>query len=285
MTDRSSFNLLRSPFSPEIEHHALFASDGYRQCHARLDFLRRERGLAAVVGDFGSGKTSCLRGFLGQLAPSSHHVLYAAVSIGGASIRPVVEGWLEELGERIPFNTLAASLRLLQRALAAIYEKGRLPFIVLDEAHLLDHRGLLQLKPLLNHDMDSRLPPALVLSGGPGLARQLAFHGLQEVRQRLLFVYPFHGLARDELQPYVEARVRHAGGDRALFSPEVIDELYRHTQGLPRLVNPLANLCLLSAATAGKHQVDSMCVRQALVEMGLADEGRRDPMPVAGLRA
>ena len=94
MTDRSSFNLLRSPFSPEIEHHALFASDGYRQCHARLDFLRRERGLAAVVGDFGSGKTSCLRGFLNQLAPSSHHVLYAAVSNGGTSIRPVVEGWL-----------------------------------------------------------------------------------------------------------------------------------------------------------------------------------------------
>lgn len=282
MPYRSSFNLLCSPFSPEIEHHALFASDSYKQCHARLDFLRRQRGMAAVLGGFGSGKTSCLRGFLGQLAPSSYHVLYAAVPNVGAPLRPIVEGWLDELGEKIPFNNLAACLRLLQRALDAIYEKGRLPFVVLDEAHQLDNRSLLQLKTLLNHEMDSRLPLALVLAGGPPLARHLAFHGLQELRQRLLFVYPFQGLAREELGPYLEARLRHAGCDRMLFPPEVVDELYRHTQGFPRIVNQLANLCLLSAATTGKHQVDSSCVRQALAEMGLAEETRRDAMSLAG---
>ena len=284
MPYRGHFNLTRSPFSSEIEHHALFASDSFKQCHARLDLLRRQRGFAAVVGDFGSGKTCCLRGFLGKLAPSSYHVLYAAAPNVGAPLRPIVEGWLDELGEKIPFNNLAACLRLLQAALGAIYEKGRLPFVVLDEAHQLDNRSLLQLKPMLNHDMDSRLPLVLLLAGGPPMARRLAFHGLQELRQRLLFVYPFQGLAREELGPYLDGRLRHAGCDRVLFPPDVVDELYRHTQGFPRLVNQLANLCLLSAATADKLQIDSACVRQALAEMGLAEEGRRDPMPLAGPR-
>ena len=281
MTYRSTFNLLRSPFSTEIEYHALFTSDSYKQCHARLEFLRRERGIAAIVGEFGGGKTCCLRGYTGQLAPSSYHVLYSAASNVGGPVRPIVEGWLDELGERIPFNNLAACLRRLQAAFQAIYEKGRLPFIVLDEAHLLDNRSLLQLKLLLNHDMDSCLPLAMVLTGGPALARHLAFHGLQELRQRLLFVYPFQGLSREELQPYLEARLRYAGCDRTVFPPDVVDELYRHTQGLPRHVNQLANLCLLSASTVGKHLVDSSCVRQALAEMGLADDCRREPMPLS----
>jgi type II secretory pathway predicted ATPase ExeA len=279
---RAHFNLTRAPFSPEIEHHALFSFDSYKQCHARLDFVRRERGCCALHGEFGSGKSSCVRGFIGQLALSSYLVLYAAVPNVGAPLRPIVEGWLEELGEKIPFNNLAACLRLLQRALEAIYEKGRLPFIVLDEAHQLDNRSLLQLKPLLNYDMDSRLPLAMVLAGGPPLARHLAFHGLQELRQRLLFIYPFQGLARAELQPYLEARLRHAGCDRVLFPPDIVDELYCHTQGLPRLVNQLANLSLLAASTAGKHLVDSSCLRQALAEMGLGEDNRREPLPTTG---
>lgn len=129
--------------------------------------------------------------------------------------------------------------------------------------------------------MDSRLPLAFVLTGGPTLARHLAFHGLQELRQRLLFIYPFQGLTREEMQPYLEARLRYAGCDRMIFVPEVVDDLYRYSQGLPRQVNQLANLCLIAAGMAGKHLVDSSCVRQALAEMGLSEDSRRESLPVA----
>lgn len=276
MPYRTTFNLTRAPFSPEIEPHALFAFDAFKQCQARLDFLRRERGLALITGDVGSGKTTSLRAFLRQLAPSNYHVLYGAVPNVGAPLRPVVEKWLEDLGERIPFNNLARCLGVLHQALAAIYEKGRLPFIVLDEAHQLDERGLLQLKPLLNHDMDSRLPLAMILAGGPLLARRLAFKGLQELRQRLLFSYPLQGLRRDEMQPYLEARLKFAGCDRPLFPSDVVDEMYRHTQGLPRPVNQLAGLSLVAAATSRLPQVDSSCLMQALAETGLAEETRHE---------
>jgi type II secretory pathway predicted ATPase ExeA len=274
MPYRTAFNLLRPPFSPEIEPHALFPFEAFKQCQARLDFLRRERGAAAITGDIGIGKTTSVRAFLRQLAPSNYQVLYGAVSSVQATLRSVIEGWLEELGERVPFNNLSVSMRLFHEALLAVYEKGRLPFIVLDEAHQLDNRSLLQLKTLLNYDMDSRLPLAMLLVGGPTLARHLAFHGVQELRQRLLYVYPLQGLTRAEMAPYLEARLKHAGCDRLLFPPDVVDELYRHTQGFARPVNQMASLCLIAAATTGKHQIDSQCIRQALAEMGLSEENR-----------
>jgi type II secretory pathway predicted ATPase ExeA len=281
MPYRANYNLNRAPFSPEIEPHALFQSEGHTQCRARLDYLRRERGLAVITGEVGSGKSTVLRSFLRQLAPSSYLTLYGAVPAVPGPLRPIVEGWLENLGERLPFNNLARCLHILHENLGAIYEKGRQPFLVIDEAHLLDKRSLLQLKPLLNYDMDSRLPLTMVLSGGPQLARSLSLPPLEEIRQRVLFAYPLPGLKRVEIEQYLSSRLKHAGCDRQLFPEEIVDEIFRHTQGIPRRVNQLANLCLVAAASRRLQLVDSASLLQALGEMGLAEETRRDSFDFA----
>jgi type II secretory pathway predicted ATPase ExeA len=267
---------LRAPFSHEIEAHALYDGESFQQCQARLDYARRNRGPCALIGDVGSGKTTAVRAFTSRLALSSHVPLYAAVANVPNPLRTVVESWLEQLGERVPWLNPGRTLQVLNQALAATYEKGRLPFCVIDEAHLLDDRGLLQLKTLLNHGMDSRLPLVLVLSGGPALARQLAQKKLEELRQRLLFVYPYTGLTRSEVEHYLTARLKAAGTDRVLFPPEVIEDIHRHTQGIPRLVNQIATLGLVAAATSSKPQVDAACLRHALAETGLMVDDNRN---------
>jgi len=277
MPYRTAFNLLRAPFSHEIEPHALYEGATFQQCQARLDYARRNRGACALWGDVGSGKTTALRAFFSRLALSSHLPLYAAVVNISNPLRTVVESWLEQLGERVPWLNPGRALQVLSQALAANYEKGRLPFLVLDEAHLLDDRGLLQLKTLLNHGMDSRLPLVLVLSGGPALARQLAQKKLEELSQRLLFVFPYTGLTRTEVEHYIVARLKAAGTDRIIFPPEVVEDIHRYTQGIPRLVNQIATLALVAAATGSKSQVDAVCLRHALAEIGLlVDDNRKD---------
>lgn len=272
MPYRTAFNLTRAPFSPEIEPHALFESQAYQQGQARLDYLRRERGPAAVIGETGSGKTTTLRAFLSRLASSSYLPLYAAISPVQNPLKAAVDNLIEQLGERVPWLNPGRTLQVLNSAFAAAYEKGRVPFVVLDEAHLLDERGLLQLKALLNHGMDARMPLVLVLSGGLDLARNLAQKKLDEVRQRLLFVYPYLGLTRTEVGQYVVHRLKAAGCDRELFPADVVEDIHRYTNGLPRLVNQLANLSLIAAATSSKNQVDAACLRQALAEMGLVTD-------------
>lgn len=272
MPYRTAFNLTRAPFSPEIEPHALFESQAYQQFQARLDYLRRERGPAAVVGDTGSGKTTALRAFLSRLAASSYLPLYVAITPVLNPLKPAADSLIEQLGERIPWMNPGRTLQVLNSAFAAAYDKGRMPFVVLDEAHLLDERGLLQLKAFLNHGMDARLPLGLVLSGGLDLARKLTQQKLEEVRQRLLFVYPYKGLTRPELDQYIAHRLKAAGCERMLFPPDVVEDIHRYTNGVPRLVNQLANLSLIAAATSSKSQVDAACLRQALAEMSLVTD-------------
>ena len=279
---RAAFGFTRPPFSNEIESSELFTSDSLRQCHARLDYLRCERGAAAITGEVGVGKTVVIRSFLRRLAPSQYLILYGEVpEIAKNPIRSVVEGWLEELGEKIPHANNGRSLRVLRSGLISHYEKGRTPFLVVDEAHRLDDRGLLLLKSLLNYEMDSKIPVVMAISGGPSFSRMLCKRSLEEIRQRLLYVYPLSGLSQQEMEPYIMARLKYAGCEHQLFPRDIVDEMFRVTSGIPRLINQLGNLCLLSAAQAHKNIVDSACLIQALTEMGLADEIKKSPLDFA----
>jgi type II secretory pathway predicted ATPase ExeA len=272
MPYRSFFGLQRAPFSSEIEPHQLFAFEAFQQCLARLEYGVRERGMFAIIGEPGAGKTSVVRAATARLAPSSYVPLYEPVPNVNNPLVPVAEKLLADLGGKIPHHNPGGMLRRLNEALASQHEKGRTVVLTLDEAHLFDDKGLLHTKTLLNHDRDSRLAVVIVLVGGMELGRRLAQSNLEEVRQRLLFIYPLKGLKRAEMAPYLTARLRAAGCERDLFPPELADEMYKHTHGLPRLVNQLANLCLVAAANARKSPIDSDCLLQALNEAGHGPE-------------
>jgi len=268
MPYRSHFGLQRAPFSSEIEPHALFPFEAFRQCQARLEYLFRERGMAVITGEPGAGKTSVVRAATARLAPSSYWSLYEPIPNLKNPLIPVAEKLLSDLGGKVPHHNPGATLRRLNEALASSHEKGRTVVLTLDEVHLFGDKGLLHTKTLLNHDRDSRVPVIIVLVGGPELTRRLAQSDMEEVRQRLLFTYPLKGLNRTEIAPYLSSRLKAASCERDLFPAEIADEMHRHTHGLPRLVNQLANLCLVAAANTRKPQVDSECLLQSLNETG-----------------
>jgi general secretion pathway protein A len=275
MPYRSFYGLTQAPFTSEIEPHQFFQFEAFRQCMARLEYGLRERGMFAIIGEPGAGKTSVVRAATARLAPSSYVSLYEPVPCVNNPLIPVAEKLLTDLGAKVPHHNPGGTLRRLNEAFAAHDAKGRTVVVSLDEANNFDDKGLLHTKTLLNQDRDSRLAVVLILVGTPELAHRLSQANMEEVRQRLLFSYTLKGLKRDEVGPYLKARLQAAGCERDLFSPELSDEVHKHTNGLPRLVNQLANLALVAAAQAKKPQVDSECLLQALNETGRGPEPAR----------
>lgn len=257
----------RSPFSPEIQPGALYAAESFKETQRRLHFLIENRGIGVLTGGVGVGKTTAVRAFTAKLAAGSFLPLYTVPPTPRSPLRPVVEDFLTQLGEPLPFNNAAKGLRLLKDALAACHERNCVPFLIIDDAPLLDTRALLQLKVLTNYEMDSKLPICLLLVGSPLLTRFLATRELEEIRQRLLFAYQMRGLRREEVEDYVKARLRAAGYDAPLFPRDVIEELFFHSQGNPRMLNQLASLCMMAAAAERKDLVDHSCLMQAVAEI------------------
>ena len=257
----------RSPFSPEIQPGAVFASESFKEGLRRLNYLVEHRGFGVITGDVGIGKSTLVRTFTSRLAKGSFTVLYTLPPMPRSPLRPLVEDLLTQLGEPLPFNNAAKGLQLLKGALASCYDRNRQPCIVVDDAPLLDPKGLSMLKVLGNYEMDSKQPISLLLVGSPQLLRLLAMRELEDIRQRLSFAYQLRGLRKEEMEDYIKTRLKAAGQESALFPRDVIDDLYFHTQGNPRAINQLASLCLMAATAERKDLVDRNCLLQAVAEV------------------
>ncbi len=198
-----NFQLRRHPFSVEIETEGLYPFKSFQQGMLRLEQATHSRSPVLVIAEPGAGKTALIRAYCQKLAASSFEVRSQLVMLSKSPIRPLLEGFLTGFGEQIPFNNPARSLERLKASLARTYDQGRLPVLLIDDAHHLNANAWLILKALMNYEMDSRLPCLLIFMGKSETLSTLGLNELQEVRERLGLCYHLRPLKPQEIEPYL----------------------------------------------------------------------------------
>jgi len=260
------FQLRRHPFSVEIEAEGLYPFKSFQQGMLRLEQATHSRSPVLVIAEPGAGKTALIRGYCHKLAASSFEVRSQLVVLNKSPIRPLLDGFLTGFGEQIPFNNPARSLERLKGCLSRIYDQGRLPVLLVDDAHHLNANAWLILKALMNYEMDSKLPCLLIFMGKAETLSTLGLNELQEVRERLGFCFHLRPLKPQEIEPYLEKRLKWAGLKKTVFPSDIADQIWRHAQGNPRRINRLAEKCLLSAACNRRELIDGPCLEEAVSE-------------------
>ena len=76
----SFFGLHGIPFGRSVPVAELLRTDGWDELHARMLHTARARGFGVFTGDTGTGKTTSLRRFAGELDPNRYRVLYVCDS-------------------------------------------------------------------------------------------------------------------------------------------------------------------------------------------------------------
>jgi type II secretory pathway predicted ATPase ExeA len=270
------FQLRRHPFSVEIEADALYQFKSFSQGLLRLEQATYSRSPVLVIAEPGSGKTALIRAFCSKLATSSFDVRSQLVVLAKNPIRPLLDGFLTGFGEQVPFNNPAKSLERLRTCLTRIYDQGRLPVLLIDDAHHLNAPAWLFLKALINYELDSKLPCLLIFMGKTETLTTLGLHELQEVRERLGLCFYMRPLKSEEIEAYLEKRLAWAGLKRSIFPSDIADQIWRHAQGNPRRINRLAEKCLLSAACNRRDLIDGICLEEAVSEMSFALPRKED---------
>ena len=113
--------------------------------------------------------------------------------------------------------------------------------------------------------------------------RSIGRRELAQLNQRIRVRYRIEPLSRQEVEAYLDHRVRVAGCTRHLFRPGAIDRIYALSHGIPRVVNILASRALLAAFVAGKAMVEPSHVRAE--DLPPVTDAPDDPAPVAGSHA
>jgi type II secretory pathway predicted ATPase ExeA len=67
-------------------------------------------------------------------------------------------------------------------------------------------------------------------------------------------------LDRAETEKYIGTHLTYAGGSREIFTSRALDEIYRNSTGIPRVINRICEKSLLYAFQQQKRLIDDHMV-------------------------
>jgi type II secretory pathway predicted ATPase ExeA len=259
------YGFTRMPFGRDLAPGMLHRHHAHGEAVARITWCVTERRIGVITGEVGAGKTVAIRAALAALDPTRHTVIYLPNPTIG------VRGIHHQIVLALGGHPLVHHATLVPQAADALAgehaERGRIPVLVIDEAHLLDHPQLESIRMLTNHDMDSRSPFACLLVGQPTLRRRIKLGVLAALDQRIALRYNMPPMTSDETAGYLRHHLSLAGRSDTLFSDDATTLIHQTSRGYPRAVNNLAVQALIAAYTADKTIVDESSTRAAVAEV------------------
>lgn len=255
------------PFHKELHHDKLFESTSLKEGLARMEHLKKTRGIGLIAGEAGSGKTSVIRAFTGNLNNSLYKTVYFPLST--VSPNDFYRGLLYGLGE-IPKSRKVDMFGQIQATILTLYKNQKItPVIVLDEMHLASNAFLDDISLLFNFYMDSENPYILCLIGLPHLLDRLRLMQFQPLEQRIVIRHRHRPLQPEEVAPYIEHHLKLAGSSANIFKPSSIEAIAAKSSCLPRVINNIASHTLIYGAANELKVIDEEAVFQACSELSL----------------
>ncbi|MGH9413923.1 MAG: ExeA family protein [Terriglobales bacterium] len=156
---------------------------------------------------------------------------------------------------------LSAMMMRLRGYLDERQRAGECVLLVIDEAQDLNPLVLEQIRLLTNLEAGGHKLLQIILSGQPELSAHLRHSNGRSLDQRIAVRCRLEALSAAETAAYIAARLEQAGATTPLFTPSAMARIYGLTGGVPRLINLIADHCLLAG-----YAVRAACVEVELVE-------------------
>jgi type II secretory pathway predicted ATPase ExeA len=259
------YGFTRVPFGRDLAPGMLHRHTSHAEAVARITWCINQHALGVITGEVGAGTTVAIRAALSTLDTSRHSIIYLPNPAVGA--RGIHHAIVTALGG-VPRFHHATLIPQATEALAVEYaERGRVPVLVIDEAHLLAHDQLEGIRMLTNHDLDSRSPFAGLLVGQPTLRRKIKLGVLAALDQRIALRYTLPAMTPDETSNYIRHHLALAGRSDTLFTDDAAALIHQTSRGYPRAVNNIAVQALIAAFATNKTIVDESSTRAAITEV------------------
>ena len=256
------YGLQFDPFSKrEQAKVAPYFSADFREGYGRLDFLKDSGGIGVLTSAPGMGKTYCMKVFADGLDPKQNPMRY--ISTSALSDTEL----LRQINIAVGGHGVGRKAKLFREFHDTVWEMYRerniTMILAIDDAQYLSPTILRELKALLNFQYDSVNCLALVLCGDKRLDWILSLTDHEALRQRISVHYRFCGLALDELDKYVSAKMAAAGGTGDILNEEAISALYNVTKGVPRIVDNVMSYALRLGSQQSKPHLDADIIEES----------------------
>lgn len=265
---RQYYGFNEQPFDITPDPNFLYLSQGHEDILRSIIYgIQGRRGLVAIIGEVGTGKTLLLNTALEWLSEKTKvaYVINFDVSFDDLLIMALVE-----LGLCHPNEDLkkAEALRRLNVFAQEQVETGGNVAILVDEAQLLNQTAMENLRLLSNLETPKHKLVQIVMCGQPELETKLNQPELRQLTQRIGIRRTINPLPEKETYEYIRHRLRVAGLERLpIFSPGAKKLVWQFSGGIPRKINILCDNALLIGFQQKRKSITDVVLKQTIKEL------------------
>jgi general secretion pathway protein A len=261
----SYFNLNEEPFNTTANPRFFYQSPIHSTALGKTEFtVDAKKGLTIVFGDTGYGKSTLARLLHGKFKEKG----YISVLLTNPNY-PTTNSLLRTIIQefQLPKTSKAfkENLDIFKNYLfeQAVNNKKTIVLII-DEAQTLRIPLLELLRQIINYETNDMKLLQLVLFSQEQLRAKLTHPLARNFRIRIALASTLEAMGKKEHAEMIDFRWRVASGNQQHpFTPEAIEAIYIHSNGMPREACIIADNSLLVAFLAGKNVVDKETVDAA----------------------
>jgi general secretion pathway protein A len=278
------FGFTDNPFSLSPDPGFLYRSVQHEEALANLIYgVQSRKGFIVLTGEVGTGKTTmleCLRDFL-----EAQFIEFAFIFNSRITTEQFFEMIAYDLDLRCPRTSKTEVLFALNHLLIQQANEGRTTVLIVDEAHNLEWDVLEEIRLLGNLENRRGKLLQIILAGQPELERKLDSPNLRQLKQRVVLRSNLRPFEEAETAEYISTRLEKVGMQpQTVFPAELVPEIHRRSEGIPRLINAICDNLLLTAFAleskfATMHMLDEVSADMRLDYPGARRRQRGTPDP------
>jgi len=262
------FALKDKPFrqSPDTEY--FFSSNVHKELMHHLFYcIEADDAFVEITGEPGIGKTITIRSFLNQTAGDKVRIslilnpkitpqdLLVSIALDCGMDENIIDKYS---GEKL--------FRLFHQHLEKLNQNSIVPIVIIDDAHSMSNESLEYLCLISNLETDKKSLIKIILLGQPLLRQRLQDPVLQKIENRISIRYYLTPLSKHDMANYIYHRLgiaSESGTPPSIFSEHIVNQIYKYSKGVPRLVNMICDRTLMAAFSENTREIQAIHVKKA----------------------
>jgi type II secretory pathway predicted ATPase ExeA len=266
------YQLKEHPFANAVDTRFYYNSTQHADAVVRIKYaIETMKGLAVVVGDVGTGKTTLARRLLDELDENKYEAALLVVLHSSVTADWLMKKIAIQLDVENPRDTKIELLGQIYERLVKIHEQGLKAVVLIDEVQMFQSQEIMEeFRGLLNMEISGGKLITFVFFGLPHMEDVLSLD--EPLKQRVAVRYKLKGFEENTTREYIDHRLKIAGCKKEIFSPDTINIIHHYSNGVPRLINTICDNALLEGFLEKKDSIANEIIESVAVTLGLKPE-------------
>ena len=266
------FGLNKEPFSNAPDIRFYYNSAQHQKAMLRLQYaVDSMKGIAVLIGDIGTGKTTLARMMLDSLPEEEYESALLVIIHSGITADWLLKKIALQIGVEEPSDEKLKLLNQIYSQLMDLDQRGKKAVVLVDEAQMLKSKELMEeFRGLSNLEVPGRKLITFVFFGLPEIEKNLQLD--PPLMQRVALKYRLEPLNEESTDSYIRHRLRISGCSEHIFPPESVTQIHIFARGIPRMINTVCDNALFEAYLLKEKEVRPEVIEEVARDLGLLEE-------------